>query len=281
MSKSQIIIIITGIVSVILLFNLPKIIVKSDKQLADEKPAGPKTPPKDDHDHEMKDIHSMEVSESQQASIDKFRKSFFSVSNQEKKSNFADSLIKTFRKIHRYDSAAKYSEMVSELKPTTLNWAKTADVYLEAADFATDENKPAYNEKARGYYNKILDKEPGNLEVKSKLALTYVSSDSPMKGIRILQDVLKTDPKNQSALFNLGVLSIQSGQHDKAVKRFEELLKVNPKHSTAQFYLGVSWANLGDKTKALDAFKKARELDSDPEFRATVDSYIKELQGSI
>ncbi len=278
MSKSQIIIIITGIVSVILLFSLPKIIVKSDKQLSAEKPLTPKSTPKDDHEPGMKDIHSMEVSESESNTIDRLRKSFLSVSNKEKKTNFADSLINAFRKIHRYDSAGKYSELVSEMKPSALNWAKTADVYLEAADFASEENKPAFNEKARGYFTKILDKDPKNLDVKSKIALTYVSGKNPMKGIKLLLEIIKEDPTNESALYNLGVLAIQSGQHDKAVKRFEELLEINPKHSNAQFYLGVAWANLGDKTKALESFNKAKELDNDPEFRATVDSYIKELQ---
>ncbi len=275
MSKSQIVIIVTGIVSVILLFSLPKIIVKSEKQLAEEKP---KTPPKTEKESEMKAVHTAQVSEKDLNTIERFRKSFFSVSNKEKKTNFADSLINAYRKIHRYDSAAKYSEIVSEMKPTASNWAKTADVYMEAADFASDEYKRGYNEKARVYYNKILASEPGNLEIKSKLALTYVSSENPMQGIKILRDVLKEDPKNEGALYNLGILSIQSGQYDKAVKRFEDLLNVNPKHSNGQFYLGVAWANLGDKTKALEAFKKARELDQDPEFRAIVDSYMKDLQ---
>ena len=276
MSKSQIIIIITGIVSVILLFSLPKIIVKSDKQLAEEKPVT--TKPADDHGPQMKDIHKMEVSENDKITIERLRKSFLSVSNKEKKTNFADSLIAAYRKIHRYDSASKYSEIVSEMKPTALNWAKTADIYMEAFNFASDENKPALNDKAREYYKKVIEKEPDNLEVKSKLALTYVGTENPMQGIKILREVLQTDPKNESALYNLGILSIQSGQYDKAVKRFEELLAVNPKHSTGQFYLGVSLANAGDKDKALEAFKKAKELDNDPEFRATVDSYIKDLQ---
>ncbi|HVD96746.1 MAG TPA: tetratricopeptide repeat protein [Cytophagaceae bacterium] len=275
MSKSQILIIITGIVSVILLFSLPKIIVKSDKQLAEEKPV---TPASQDPSPSMNNLHKMEVSENEKAAIERFRKSFLSVSNPEKKSNFADSLITAYRKIHRYDSAAAYSEKVSELEPTTSNWAKTADIYMEAFNFASEKDKPVYNGKAREYYTRILVKEPDNLEVKSKLALTYIGTENPMQGIKILRDVLQTDPKNESALYNLGILSIQSGQYDKAVKRFEELLAINPKHSTGQFYLGVALANAGDKDKALEAFKKARELDNDPEFRNTVDSYIKDLQ---
>lgn len=275
MSKSQIIIIITGMISVILLFNLPRIIVKSDKQLAEEKTT---SGPEKSSTPQMKDLHKVEVSENEKNTIERLRKSYLSVSNKEKKTNFADSLIYAYRKIHRYDSAAVYSERVSELKPTTLNWVRTADIYMEAFNFASDEDKPALNEKARTYYNKILEKDPGNLEVKSKLALTYVGTENPMQGIKILREVLQTDPENESALYNLGILSIQSGQYDKAVKRFEELLSVNPKHSTGQFYLGVALANAGDKDKALEAFKKARELDNDPEFRATVDSYIKDLQ---
>ena len=153
MSKSQIIIIITGIISVILLFSLPKIIVKSEKQLAEEKP---KTPTEKENKPEMKAIHKREISDNELNEIDRLRNLFLSVSNKEKKTNFADSLIKAYRKIHLYDSAAKYSEIVSEMKPTPLNWAKTADVYMEAADFASDTEKPMYNEKARGYYNKIL-----------------------------------------------------------------------------------------------------------------------------
>jgi tetratricopeptide (TPR) repeat protein len=275
MSKSQIILIITGIISVILLFSLPRYIIKSDKQLTEEKTTAN---PEKTKDPAMKDIHRAEVSENEKSTIERLRKSYLSVSNKEKKTNFADSLITAYRKIHRYDSAAVYAERVSELKPTALSWVRTADIYMEAFNFASDEDKPVLNEKARSYYNKVLEKEPGNLEIKSKLALTYVGTENPMQGIKILREVLQTDPKNESALYNLGILSIQSGQFDKAVKRFEELLSVNPKHSTGQFYLGVSLANAGDKEKALEAFKKAKELDNDPEFRATVDSYIKDLQ---
>ncbi|HSZ24531.1 MAG TPA: tetratricopeptide repeat protein [Cytophagaceae bacterium] len=275
MSKSQIIITITGIISVILLFSLPKIIVKSEKELAVEKQDSSTVAP---NAPAMKDIHKVKVSENEISNINRWRKSYVSVLNKEKKTNFADSLVKAYRKIHQYDSAAKYSEEVSTLNPSIVNWSQTADIYTEAFNFASDAAKPLFCEKAREYYNKILVKEPANLEVKSKLALTYIGGDNPMQGIKLLREVLEVDPKNESALYDLGILSIQSKQYDKAVKRFEELLKVNPNHSTGQFYLGVALANMGDKSKALAAFEKARKLDSDPEFRATVDSYIKELQ---
>jgi len=274
MSKSQIIIIVTGVISVILLFILPKIIVKTEKSLDEGKTElEVSEPPKS----EIKEIHKVQVSESEIININKLRNSLSSVLNIEKRTSFADSLVKAFRKIHQYDSAVKYSEMVSSWKPTVERWESTADNYVDASNFADSERKALYSEKARVYYNKILSDQPRKLEVKSKLAMTYVGGEDPMKGIKILREVLKEDEKNESALYSLGILSIQSGQHDKAVKRFEELLSVNPVHAAGQFYLGVAWANLGDKNKAIESFQKARLLDADPEFRSTVDSYIKEL----
>jgi tetratricopeptide (TPR) repeat protein len=275
MSKSQIIIIITGVISVILLFNLPKVIVKTDKKLEEAKPE--KEASSDEHT-DLNEHHKAELSEKEANAISSLRNSLNTVSNKEKRSNFADSLVKAFRKVYQYDSAAKYSELFSEMKPNSKNWESTADLFIEAANFAENEKRSIFNEKARLYYNKILEKSPDNYEVKSKLAMTYVGGDNPMQGIKILRDILKADAKNESALYSLGILSIQSGQHDKAVKRFEELLEVNPKHATGQFYLGVAWANLGDNSKAIEAFKKAKQLDTDPEFTATVDSYMKELQ---
>ena len=115
-----------------------------------------------------------------------------------------------------------------------------------------------------------------NLETKSKLAMTYVTTDSPMKAIGLLKEVVKEDPANETALFNLGYLSIQSGQYDKAVKRFEELLKVNPAHASGTFYLGLSYQELGNQSKANQYFTKAKALDSDPEFQAIIESYLKE-----
>ena len=276
MSKSQIIIAISGIISVILLFTLPKVIVQDKRSLKEENHEKHDT--SESHGPDMKKIHKVELSDNDRNIIENLRKSLLSVSIKEKKLIFADSLVKTYRKIHQYDSAAKYSELISSLEPSELNWAKTADVYVEAYNFSIDDQKQAFNEKAGEYYRKILEKSPKNLAIKSKLALTYIGSQTPMEGIKILREVLAEDPKNESAIYNLGILSIQSGQYDKAIKRFEELIKINPKNSGGQFYLGVSYMNAGDKANALDAFKKAKTLDKDPEFQATVDGYIKELQ---
>jgi Flp pilus assembly protein TadD len=76
----------------------------------------------------------------------------------------------------------------------------------------------------------------------------------------------------------LGILSIQSGQHDKAVERFRHLTQVNPKHVQGNFYLAVSLAETGQKEEAKQIFNKARKLNADPDFQASVDNELAKLK---
>jgi cytochrome c-type biogenesis protein CcmH/NrfG len=110
------------------------------------------------------------------------------------------------------------------------------------------------------------------------MAMTYVSTSSPMQGIRMLREVLAEDPKNEQALFNMGMLSIQSGQYDRAIERLEQLIQVNPKHIQGQLLLGVAYVNKGDRSKARQQFEKVKKLDNDPSVQATADSYLKDLK---
>ena len=120
--------------------------------------------------------------------------------------------------------------------------------------------------------------EPENLEAKTKLAMTYLTSSNPMQGIMMLREVLAVDPENELALFNMGMLSVQSGQYDLAAERLEQLLAINPNHIQGQLLLGVAYMNSGEKEKARLQFEKVREMDEDPAVQATVDSYLKDLK---
>jgi len=135
----------------------------------------------------------------------------------------------------------------------------------------------ALAEKTRQYLEKAIAANPKNLEAKTKIGMTYFSSNPP-KGVGILREVLAEDPKNELVLFNLGMLAIQSGQYDRAIERLNELIAVNPKHTQGQLLLGVAYTNTGDKKKAREQFEKVKQLDKDPSVQATADSYLKDLK---
>jgi len=133
-------------------------------------------------------------------------------------------------------------------------------------------------DSAAKYYKSVLELNPDNLDVKAKLAMTYITTDTPMKGVMLLREIISANPNHLEALYNLGTLSIQSGQYKKAVERFEKLIKIDSGNADAHFYLGFSYMELGEKGKAILAFNNVKQLSNDSIINATVDSYMKELE---
>jgi len=196
----------------------------------------------------------------------------------EKNAIFADSLANLYNTAGKFDSAAWFAEEASKFFNTTESWIKAGDNYYQAYTFALDQDKQGQlAEKAQEFFKKVLDSNPKDLEVKTKLAMTYVSSN-PMQGVTMLREVLAEDPKNESALLNMGMLSIQSGQHERAVERLEELVKINPNHAQGQLLLGIALMNSGEKERARQQFEKVKQMDTDPAVQATVDSYLNDLK---
>lgn len=269
MLKTRIILVVVSAALIALLFWLPKVVVENDSSMA-ENPQ--------DSISQSQDVHS-QAPEPVLKSIQKLRVQFATSSKNEKNAIFADSLADLYLIAGKFDSAAWFAEEASKFFNTTESWIKAGDQYYQAYTFALDQ--PRQNqlaEKAREFYSKVLDKNPQNLDVKTKMAMTYLSAESPMQGILMLREVLAEDPKNELALFNMGMLSIQSGQYDKALDRLEELVKVNPNHTQGHLLLGIALMNTGDKARAKEQFEKVKVLDKDPAVQATADSYLKDLK---
>lgn len=252
------------------LFMLPKVVVENDNSLAKSTPADSVSNQITAHINAPKEVEE---------AIAQVRALYLTNSGKEKNAIFADSLANLYKVAGKFDSAAWFSEEASKFFNTTESWIKAGDLYYEAYTFAVDQGKQnQLAAKAQSYYTKVLDENPGNLDVKTKLAMTYLTSSSPMQGITLLREVLAEDPKNELALFNMGMLSVQSGQDEKAVDRLQELIKINPQHTQGQLLLGIAFMNLGKKKDAREQFEKVKQLDNDPSVQAAVDSYLKDLK---
>jgi outer membrane protein len=275
MFKTRILLIVGCAVIVWLIFLLPKVVVHNDDELA--------TPTEGDSSSKtgrvaMADMHG-KASDQVLARIRSFRVQFQSGSSNEKNAIFADSLAKLYQETGKFDSSAWFAEEAAKVQNTTESWVKAGDSYYQAYTFALDPGKQGeMARKTQEIYNRVLQANPKNLEAKTKMAMTYLSSSSPMQGISLLREVLAEDPKNELALFNMGMLSIQSGQYGRAVERLEELIKVNPAHTQGQLLLGIAWMNSGEKEKARGQFEKVKQMDKDPAVQATADSYLKDLK---
>jgi outer membrane protein len=275
MARLQIVLVVAGIALIILLYSLPKVLV-ADKDKTIE-PSGPVA--EGNRSGAGGSVHGNLTNVASAQKIEKLRSRLNGSVSKEIELAVLDSIGHIYMEDNQFDSAAASFVRMSEIVPEKENFAEAGEAYYQAFTFATDAEKSALmGERARFYFEKALEKDPSDLEIKSKIAMTYLSTENPMQGIQILKEVLKIDPENRSAIFNLGVLSVQSGQYDKAIDRFEKLVKLQPDHVQARFYLGVCYKETGKKDKAREQFLEVKRIEKDPEVQANVDQYLKDLE---
>jgi outer membrane protein len=272
MLKTRIILIVVCAGVIWLLFLLPKVVVENESQLATETDSTANSA-----SGSSAAAHNA-IPETLSGAIKSLRSQYLRSPGNEKSSIFADSLRDLYTQAGQFDSAAWFAEKAASFLNTTEGFLKAGNSYYEAYTFAMDvEKQKTMAEKAREYLEKVVKADPKNLEAKTKIAMTYFSSNPP-QGVALLREVLAEDPKNELVLYNMGMLAIQSGQYDRAVERLNQLIAVNPKHVQGQLLLGVAFMNKGDKAKAKEQFEKVKQLDNDPSVQATVDSYLKDLK---
>ena len=271
MVKTRIILVAACAIVIWLIFLLPKAVVENESQLKaiDSTQSGKAIPSAGHSDVPVTLINTIKSLKAQ----------YLPGLTNQKNAIFADSLRSLYTQAGQFDSAAWYSEQAATFFKTTESYLKAGNSYYEAYMFALKpEKQTSMAEKTREWLGKAVEANPKNLDARTKMAMTYLSSKSPMQGIQMLRGVLADDPKNEFALYNMGMLSVQSGQYEKAIDRLLELMAVNPNHVQGNLLLGVAYLNKGSKEKARQQFEKVKKLDSDPAVQATVESYLKDLK---
>ena len=266
-----------AVVAVVILLTLPRVVIDNegrDNNLESRQDGASVA----EADVSAGTPHLPEISEEARAEITKLRENYRNNENTEKSAIFADSLITAFARNEWYDSAAFYASQLAEASADSEIQEKTLDLYYQAFTFALDENKArSLGEKVRYYGEAVLNENPANLEAKTKMAMTFLTTTEPMKGIQMLREVVEEDENNELAQYNLGLLSMQSSQYDKAIDRFKKVISLNSNHLQAQFFLGVSYFEAGNKKKARRQFEQVKTLSNDPEVLANADNYLDKL----
>jgi tetratricopeptide (TPR) repeat protein len=276
MKKLQLVLIGVGITSVAALYLLPKVVVDNDATGAKMENGTADSTATPDLIFES---HENQLSSQNRTQADQLKQQFAKAPSSEEKVAAAQVLAGIYKEEGLFDSAAYYWSAATEIWPDNLFLVEEAGkANYEAFSFALDKVKvEALAEKTRTYLNKVLEKDPSRLDLKTKIAMTYVSSSNPMQGITLLREVLAEDPKNEDGLFNMGVLSMQSGQYGRAVERFEELVKEHPQNLQGQFYLGVSYFESKEKNKAKAQFEVVKKMTQDPMILSSVQGYLDKL----
>lgn len=275
MKRSQLVLLVVGIIAIAGFYSLPKAVVDSKGDADSISQENESTTPTSTN---PASLHEPDLSSDQVAEIVSLRAQAEGGDSEKGKDSAAFALADIYQGLSKYDSAGYYLGLLFEEKQELELAEKAGLAYYEAFSFALDPDKVANTaELARIYLSKVLEKDPSRLDLKTKLAMTYVSSANPMQGITMMREILEQDPQNEDALFNMGVLSMQSGQYKRATERFEELLQYHPENLQGQFYLGVSYFEDNLKNKAKAQFEKVKEMTNNQMILGSVQSYLDRL----
>jgi tetratricopeptide (TPR) repeat protein len=261
------------------LYFLPRFVIDNEKDQNFGISSDSETPAAghSDAENEKTDFHSQEISTEDQNKIHTIKEEINAEGSDQLV--LADSLSKIYLTYNQHDSAAKYLDIIAGLNPGLPEYENAGNAYFDAMSFAFEQAKASsYAEKARNYYQQILSEDPRRLDIKNKLAMTYISSSNPMQGIIMLREILEEDPENEKALLNLGILAVQSGQYERGRERFKNLVSLYPRNLQGQFYLGLCHYELGQKDMAKKQFELVKSMEDDPAVLATVEGYLNELK---
>jgi tetratricopeptide (TPR) repeat protein len=277
MKRHFIILIVLAVALTGFLYSRPKVVVKDEAKANRDKVSETKpTAKNDDHDDHQEDSQAPKLSAEQQKQINDLKQKLPSASD--KKTLYAQ-IAQVFAIANRFDSAATYAEKVAIIDPSVGNWMQAGDTYYQAFTLSLrQENVALYAEKTRACYQKVLEKNPRQLQAKTNLAMTYVQSDSPMQAIMMLREVITEEPSFEPALMNLGVLSMQSGQYEKAADRFKQVVRLNPQNLNALLGLGYSLIELKQKPQAKIIFEDLKKKVKDPTLTEEVNKALESLK---
>ena len=110
---------------------------------------------------------------------------------------------------------------------------------------------------------KIVARDPKNLQAWVSLGNDYFDTSQPQKAIEAYGKALELNPNNPDVLTDQGVMFRRVGWFDKALSNFEKAQQIDPKHLQSLYNIGVVYLeDLKQPDKAFKAWGKYLEMDS-------------------
>ena len=133
-------------------------------------------------------------------------------------------LIALYSQERRFDLAAVVQQEIAEALNSEIEWIRSGNYYYDWMETQTGATKTDYAKLAIASYQRALDINPDNLDVRTNMALAYLYDPSnPMQAIRNTNLVLEKDPDHVLANFNRGVMLMQINRLDQAVEQFKRV----------------------------------------------------------
>lgn len=200
---------------------------------------------------------------------------------------YFDSLMAVYDMLRQPVASAFHSMRKAEAVNDADSWTEAGERFLLNAKYMGDQRqKTAWYGLSKESFEKALAIAPDDLGIKVDLGVCLVEGAgflgmAPMQGIGLLKEVEQADPDNIKALINLGYFSVRSGQFDKAEERFNRTLEADPEYIEAYLYLADLYEKQQQTAKAIGVLESYMQKVDDPQRRAEVARYLKELTDKL
>lgn len=176
--------------------------------------------------------------------------------------------------------AAWYIAKKAQLANTAIAWERAGDNFIALlSDPQTIPTiKPTLLQQTIHCYEQAVALDPDNADLKVKLGEGYMEgAEDPMKGVKLMLDVVRADSTHYMANLMLGKYGIKSGQFEKAIARLEKVISLHSQKLDGYFLLVDAYAASGDKEKAAQTLMRAKKLVKDKPLLKEIDAAILEL----
>ncbi|WP_027003657.1 tetratricopeptide repeat protein [Hugenholtzia roseola] len=265
-----------ALLAILLLAFLPKGVLKKEgtEVAAKQTQTATETP--------QNQAHNKELAPAEQAKLEQWKTDFAQSQSLETAQVWADSVAQLYTLAQQLDSAAAIYDRLATRFPSDSTHLRAARAYYEGVRFMLQQQTVAQmSEKAQSYYQVFLEKQdpksPIALEAQAELAMTYMRTSTPMKGVALLRQNLEINPKHLTTLENLGLLSMESGQYQKAVDYFQQVCELKPNDLYADFSLASAYAQAGKKELARPLLEGIVAKSTDPALINAAKSYLEQF----
>jgi ribosomal protein L40E len=133
-------------------------------------------------------------------------------------------LARLFAGVDSTNRAATHQWQLAQQTDATTDWERVGSLlydWMAALDRGRERTQVA--RLAVDAYQRVLRDEPNNHDVRTNLAVAYLDTNNPMRGISEIKRVLSEAPDHVGARFNYGLMQVMIGRNATALEQFERV----------------------------------------------------------
>ena len=136
-------------------------------------------------------------------------------------------LIDLYFAADRLDVAAEQTALIAEATGAEEDWIRTGNLYFDWMQRSASNGKARWAQQAVAAYQRALDLNPENLDVRTDMAIAYLyDPQNSMMAIQETNKVLSSDSMHVQANFNRGIMLSQINRLDAAIEQFEKVKRI-------------------------------------------------------